>query len=72
MMVVMFFTMMSKKSHYNTWNSQIKLRIVYTVEHTDEVYNVRTQKIVNKHFINLPMIENILNKNLKFLTCRDW
>ena len=61
-----FFTMMSKKSHYNTWKFTDKTEDgLYTVEHTDEVYNVRTQKIVNKHFINLTNDREHLKQKFK-------
>ncbi len=50
-----FFTMMSDKSWYKTWlveKNQEPEDGLYEVEHTDDIYNKRVNKIINKHYIN--------------------
>ena len=61
-----FFTMMSTKSHYNTWKTDDDGDDgMLTVEHTDEIYNKRTEKIINKHYISLTRDREHLKKKFK-------
>jgi len=60
-----FFTMMSTKSHYNTWKTDDGDDGMLTVEHTDEIYNKRTKKIVNRHYISLTRDREHLKKKFK-------
>lgn len=50
-----FVTMMTTKSWYYTWIIDKNLKTedgMHVVEHTDNIYNERVKKNINKHFIN--------------------
>jgi len=49
-----FFTMMSTKCWYNSWQLDAKIEDgLLKVKHRDDIYNKRVKKIVNLHYINL-------------------